>query len=172
MTARPMKALSMNEPWASLFLTPEKQWETRSRRILFRGWLAIHASKSLSRQNRLLCGCHPFRRALRQSVGIEDTKQFALGCVIGVVRIIGCVEAPTVLDGRAAILPQGIDEASFGNFAPGRFAWQRAGKTYRLPKPVPCTGALGLWDLPRVVETAVVEQLRCQSGDGTWPPVG
>ena len=165
-----MKALSMSQPWGSLFLTPEKQWETRSRRIVYRGWLAIHTSAAFPKKDRLLCASYPFWLALQRTLGIDDCEKLPRGCVIGVVRIVGCVEAPKVIDGRAAVLPQGINEADFGNFGAGRFAWQREGRVYRLPEPVPCKGALGLWDLPGDVEAAVVEQLRRQTGTGAWPP--
>lgn len=42
-----MKAISLWQPWASLWLTPRKIHETRPRRWNHSGWLAVHASKTL-----------------------------------------------------------------------------------------------------------------------------
>lgn len=38
-------------------------------------------------------------------------------------------------------------EASYGNYAPGRWAW-RTKLVAKLDEPIPCRGALGLWDVP------------------------
>ena len=160
-----MKALSMQQPFASLFLTPEKRWETRSRRIHFRGLLAIHASKGFPLQYQAFCSQEPFRTALLESVGVGDEKQLARGAIIGVVEITGCVEAERLWCPAAAVLPRGRQETAFGNFARGRFAWQRAAGTFRLDAPVPCGGSLGLWDVPRKLEKQMLDQLNL----GAWP---
>lgn len=39
----------------------------------------------------------------------------------------------------------GIDESSFGDYTPGRFAWILA-DVQKLPDPIPAKGALGLWE--------------------------
>lgn len=36
-------------------------------------------------------------------------------------------------------------ELPFGNYLPGRFVWELS-MVYRLPHPIPATGALGLWE--------------------------
>ena len=162
---RPMKALSMQQPFASLFLTPEKRWETRSRRIHFRGLLAIQASKGFPLPYQALCSQEAFRTALLESVGVGDEKQLPRGAIIGVVEITGCIEAERLWSAAAAVLPRGPQEKAFGNFARGRFAWQRAGGTFRLKEPVPCDGSLGLWDVPPKVEKQMREQLNL----GAWP---
>ena len=45
MSDRPIKALTLWQPWASLIAWGEKQYETRSWSTEYRGLLAIHASK-------------------------------------------------------------------------------------------------------------------------------
>ena len=40
-----MRALSLWQPWASLWLTPRKVHETRHWSTLHRGWLLVHAAK-------------------------------------------------------------------------------------------------------------------------------
>lgn len=40
------------------------------------------------------------------------------------------------------------EEAAFGNYAPGRYAWLLSGAVL-LPDPVPAVGRLGLWEWER-----------------------
>ena len=79
--------------------------------------------------------------------------------------ITGCIEAEKVLRPGGSVLPRGPHESAFGDFARGRFAWQRTRETIRLDEPIPCEGHQGLWDLPREVETRMLDQLRL----GAWP---
>lgn len=154
-----MKALSLTQPHASLFLTPAKRWETRSRRIHYRGWLAIHAAKGFPGKARRLCHRKIFAEALRAECGIVEDEQLGLGCIVGFVFITGCTEAERVGSPTAAIMPQGPHETAFGDFRRGRYAWQRDVETIRLQTPVPCSGMLGLWDVPERVEKTILRQM-------------
>lgn len=49
-------------------------------------------------------------------------------------------------------------ELAFGDYSEGRFASLLA-NTHRLPEPVPCKGALSLWDVPPDVEAQIRVQL-------------
>jgi hypothetical protein len=49
-------------------------------------------------------------------------------------------------------------EWAFGDYGVGRYGWLLANLQV-LPEPVPCRGALGLWDVPADVAAAVEAQI-------------
>jgi hypothetical protein len=128
-----LKAISLEQPAATLLVTGVKRWETRSWR--FRGPLpvdlAIHASAP--------------------GQGIE-APGLPKGAIIGVVTLCACMPAIDAVDLVDA------QERTMGVFSPGRWAWQISGAV-RLPEPVRCKGTSGLWDLAWDVEKAVRLQL-------------
>ena len=134
-------ALTLRQPWASLVALEAKRIETRSWRTSYRGWLAIHAGKTLSKAERLLCEQEPFRAALLRDTTLDSTHPLAAqlprGCVIAVARFDSCLPMET-------IEPPDEPERSFGDYAPGRYAWYLS-HIHRLPQPIPARGALGLW---------------------------
>ena len=158
-----MKALSLLQPWASLWLGP-KHVETRSWNTSYRGALAIHASKRFWREDIELSLEPPFSTAIH-GLGYNVLAELPLGAIIGVTSLkhVGTIindqpDAPYVQAWPAdRILIRG-DEATFGNYEPGRYGWVR-GDVFRLPEPVPCLGARGLWDVPEDVLGQVLAQL-------------
>lgn len=62
------------------------------------------------------------------------------------------LDAPEVPDG-AHLVRDVSDQAAYGDFAPGRWAW-KLGRVIRL-RPIPCAGHQGLWDLRRAGPEAV-----------------
>jgi hypothetical protein len=134
-----MRAVSVMQPWASLIALGAKRYETRSWRTRHQGPLAIHASLTFPREARDLCGAEPFAAALR-AAGLAAPGDLPRGAVIATCHLTACL--PTV--GLAA--PPGLTaaERAFGNWAPGRWAWELCG-VQRLPTPSPARGGLGLW---------------------------
>ena len=128
-----MKALSMTQPWASAFLTNRKKIETRSwgrASGLFDAYLlAIHAAKGWSKLDQelaaRLCPDLPMHR----------------GSVIGVVYLVRCFKMTEEFCATVS-----AEEESWGNFAPGRWAWQRHEKVLVLPDPIPVKGNRMLWN--------------------------
>jgi hypothetical protein len=134
-----MRALSVFQPWASLLVLGRKRFETRSWRTTHRGLLAIHAARKFSATVRALCLQEPFRSLLREA-GIENADALPRGVVLGTAELVGCTLADELSD-----IPDA--ERQFGNFGPGRWAWQLAAAA-PLPSPVPARGRLGIFELP------------------------
>lgn len=129
-----IKALSLHQPWATLIAIGAKRMETRAWQTPHRGLLAIHATRDRSREAAALCATSPFREALL-AAGLAGLDDLPRGCVLAIVRLIGCtpIDAP----------PAGM-EAAFGDYTPGRFAWQ-IDDVWALPEPRVARGAQGVW---------------------------
>jgi hypothetical protein len=151
-----MKAISLWQPYASLIALGEKRWETRSWATAYRGPLAIHAAERWGRDQLALSIREPFYTPLaaagfcggkrRHRTGLE------FGAVIAVCELVDCLEiGPTRLlrndaGHRARVLPP-EPERSFGDYTPGRFAWELA-DVRPLARPVPFRGRQKLFDVP------------------------
>lgn len=125
------------QPWASLVAIGAKRIETRSWPAKYRGPLAIHASKGFPKEARELCLQEPFKSALAKG-GYNSPEELPLGVVIAICRL----EAVWKIEKEHWIPP---DQEPFGNFAPGRYAWDLV-EVDKLPEPVPAIGQLGLWE--------------------------
>ncbi len=127
-----MKAITLYQPHATLIVIGAKPYETRSWKTSFRGYLAIHASKS--KEDLPICTREPYRGALVDG-GITAINTIPTGAVLGVVELLDCIPAETAHD------------QTFGDFSAGRWAWYvRVVEVFRKPQPV--SGQQGLWDWP------------------------
>ena len=168
-----MKALSLTQPWASLVAIGAKRIETRSWYTPYRGSIFIHASKGFPAWAQEACDEDPFydlltRAGLLWPVGDETltykaAERYAalpLGAIVAAARIMD-VEATGDVARRVGtgwsfeLSP--LDrweltkqEAAFGDYSPGRFAWL-LGDIRPLASPIPCKGALGLWNVPNEI---------------------
>jgi activating signal cointegrator 1 len=164
-----MKALTLTQPWATLVAIGAKHIETRSWETLYRGPLAIHAAKGLGslggkRGLRALVGSQPFFSALADipihtaQVSLVDgiVNSLPLGAIVATCELVDCVPTWTSWASVEPYftatrgdeywhVPPPEPERSFGNFRIGRFAWLLA-NIRALPEPIPCKGALGLWN--------------------------
>ncbi len=139
-----MKALTGFDPWFSAILDPviKKDIENRSWPTIIRGTIALHTSQKTTR--------HEYEYAKDvieetceiqgKTIIVPGFRNLILGCVIGVVDIVGCVK-------------QHDSPWFFGEFG---FVLANPRK---LTQPIPCRGALSFWNLPAEVESAVREQL-------------
>lgn len=147
-----MKALTLTQPYATLIAVGAKKIETRGWSTSFRGPLAIHAAKGLGpvggkRGLAELCTDDPFFGALIDA-GYRAGKPLPMGAIVAVCRLVDC-ESTDILPvgyGRG----EGVwwltpEERAFGNYNPGRYAWLLA-DIRALPEPIPCKGALWLWE--------------------------
>jgi hypothetical protein len=151
-----VKALSLYQPWASLVALGAKRFETRSWRTSYRGPLLVCASKTFPREAQQLATTPPFATALRAGAtkdhrGFGYTTRLPTGAAVAVAELVRCLptEAAVVAwsvyeDGAAE---RYAEEIEFGDYAPGRWAWELR-NVRRLAEPVPCRGAMGLWDVP------------------------
>lgn len=143
-----MRGLTLTEPWATLVTIGAKRFETRSWKTSYRGAVAIHASKSYPAWARELRCVEPFRSTLSRL----DPSLGPLGCVLCVAQLVDCRQCDH--DTPAQV---GEPEASFGDFAPGRFRFELA-DVHPLVRPIALRGALGLWTIPRVAEARILTQ--------------
>jgi hypothetical protein len=166
-----MKALSLTQPWASLVAIGAKRIETRSWGTRYRGPLAIHASKGFPKWAQETCDEKPFygvliKAGLLWPMGDETLTHRAVERYL--TMPLGAFVAVATLNDVGLITPGGRvflgasgtkcvadDELAFGDYTPGRWAWLLA-DVKRLPEPIPCKGALGLWtvsdDIARQLE--------------------
>ncbi|MDA8186879.1 MAG: ASCH domain-containing protein [Dehalococcoidales bacterium] len=147
-----MKALSLNQPWASLVAVGAKRIETRNWYTSYRGPLAIHATKGFPNGCKALCDVEPFKRCLRKAKLTAET--LPLGEIVAVATIDQCW-----LVRRGDLLRISDTERAFGNYEGGRYAWFLK-DIKPLPRPIPATGALGLWWVPTHVELEIERMLK------------
>jgi hypothetical protein len=138
-----MKALSLWQPWASLIAVGAKHWETRSWPTRYRGPIAIHAARHWDEECSWALSQGIVQAALDPVYGIGGKwilkSDLPVGAIVAVAELTDCVRTET-LQGQM------LSDRSFGNFAPGRFAW-RIVQVDRLLRPADCTGRQGLWNL-------------------------
>ncbi len=82
-----MKVLSMIQPWASLFVLRENEFETRSWKTNYRGPLAIHTSKKI---DKAVCRHVAIRSLLGKHGYTEET--LPTGMIIAVGRLENCLK--------------------------------------------------------------------------------
>ncbi len=137
-----MKALSLWEPWASLWAHGHKKIETRSwpLRVSLPCVVAIHASKKWDATLRSQTTRPYYAGCLKEIGWVDLLNPPTLGCIIGLVRIVKCAGSVALVS-RKAISEQ---EDAFGDYSPGRFGYV-ADKFFPAAVPIPSTGMLGLW---------------------------
>lgn len=134
-----MKALTLHQPWASLWLTTRKVHETRAWRTHHRGELAVHA------------GSHPIAARLpprleeicADAFGERWRDELMMGAIIGVVNLVDCY---STLDKG----PTDPDDFACGDFSADRWLWKR-GQFLSLARPLIINGKQGLWNGPEIV---------------------
>lgn len=158
-----MKTLTLWQPWASLLACGAKKFETRGWATQYRGPIAIHAAM-----------LNPFkairpipedavwemRQALKKAGILNNTSDFRAlprGAVIATGELVGCHNIVSVgwtgyTERRIAWVDEKMmphypseDELLFGDWTPGRFAWEIK-NVKMLPDPIPAKGKQGLWN--------------------------
>lgn len=158
-----MKAISLWDPWGTLVAIGAKRYETRSWATRHRGPIAIHVAQAWNgecaraiNQAPIVAALEtrgvrvPFMRDLRPVPAREARRYFPLGCIVAVADLTACIQM------TPKVLPPPPPERSFGDFRPGRWAW-RLERVVRLPEPIPCRGAQGLWDVPAEIAARLEE---------------
>jgi hypothetical protein len=155
-----MKVITLTQPWATLVAIGAKRIETRSWKTDYRGPLAIHAAKGYPKDAARLCIEEPFLSALKKAglmqygVWHPSNNELPLGAIVATCELIGCgliTSAKTFVSVRpqprynCVGIPPEEPEFSFGDYAPGRYAWILA-NVKMLETPIPAKGALGLWN--------------------------
>jgi hypothetical protein len=179
-----MKGLTLTQPWASLVALGAKKIETRPWSTSYRGSIAIHAAKGLgpvggARGLADLCEREPFCSILaawNSSIGgafhALDNVDRQRGAIVAVAELVCCVPTNSATDiggddkGWSVIAgpltgqswPLTDQERAFGDYSPGRYAWLLA-EIRPLREPVPCKGALSLWEVPVEAQRQIEAQL-------------
>lgn len=141
MTAR---ALSIQQPWAWAITDLDKRVENRSKPTSFRGEVFIHASAK-ARPLRYLDCLTDAEMIVASDAHMDD--QMPLGAIVGVMQITDCICAAS-----------GTAKDSGDRWLEGPWAYVLE-NVIKLPRPVPCKGALGFWRVPADVEAEVRKQL-------------
>lgn len=132
-----MKALSLWQPWATLWLLDLKKNETRSWATRYRGRLAVHAAQN-TRGGRMIFQALKYRGLLKEFDRITDMPR---GGIIGTVDLKGCVEM------TSHNMPLDETELLLGNYEIGRFMWLKENpKSFK--KIIPLRGRQGLFNIP------------------------
>jgi hypothetical protein len=126
-----MKAITLEQPFASLVSIGVKTIETVPWTTDYRGLLAIHSAESVVEV------ADPYYRSLLLSAGV-DCEQLPSGKIIAIGRLASCEK---VIKPNVPCYP----ELAFSDFTPGLYALGLADIRI-LATPVPAIGGRGLWD--------------------------
>jgi hypothetical protein len=164
-----MKAITIWQPFASLRACGAKEFETRGWATPYRGQIAIHAAAiSVPRVLKRLFplgewSYAPNFKAKTKFVNAVDNAlmmpmdDLPLGAVIATGELVAChrivlhggrgihSDDPGWLETDHGIYEPTDQELLFGDWAPGRFAWEIK-NVKMLPKPIPAKGKQGLWN--------------------------
>jgi hypothetical protein len=121
-----MKALTICQPFARLIVVGEKRVENRTWPTGYRGWLAIHAGKSL--------------KWLR---GEKPTPDMAFGAVVGLAKLVDCLDFHDIVNSRH---DEKYPWLKRHEHMEGPWCWILS-DVVRLNEPVPYRGQLGLFDI-------------------------
>ena len=119
-----MRAISLWQPWATLMALGEKTWETRPYPLpkgLLHQWIAIHATLHVERS----AWSNPWIVQALARFGITEGNATGTPgylpqrAIVAVVRFGGCSRAEDVAPELSN------QELALGNYAAGRWAWQR-----------------------------------------------
>lgn len=133
-----MKCLTICQPYAHFIVTGEKLVENRDWFTSYRGPVLIHAGKSRS-------WLRPFGDSL-------PTSDMAFGSIVGVANLADCLDIDEIDDRKHDDkYPWIVDHPH----TEGPWCWVLT-LVRRFASPVPCRGALGLFDVPEsAVEDAI-----------------
>lgn len=130
-----MQALTIKQPWVYAILHEGKDIENRSWQPSFRGWVAIHASAQPMRDS-------GFPRGHR----VPDLDTLDYSAICGVARIVN-----VVTKSRSKWFYRPDDDSI-------NYGWV-LGDVKVLKTPIPCKGALRLWNVPPKVLRELQRQL-------------
>jgi len=123
-----MKAISVRQPWADLIIQGKKTLDLRTRKINYRGPLAIHASQTIEES-----ACKRFEL---------DPNILTVGAVIGVVELVDIFDVNEVLYNQKT-----EEHLGHRSYREGLFGWQ-LGEPTELPNPIMFKGQQGVFNIP------------------------
>lgn len=153
-----MKAISLWQPWASLWAcTDRKKHETRHWQTNRRGWILVHAAK-LQVCSALEKGfggneedCRELLKILIDEWGGHWARDLPHGAIVGAVNLVDVIPTETVIHHVS------MADRLLGNFATGRFAWRKA-EYVRFERPIPYKGRQNIFEIPDDVVAGLVPE--------------
>ena len=144
-----MRAISLIQPYATLIALGYKVHETRSWNTKHRGPLAIHASAGKPAWSRQAYENEPLIQQVLAYHGFtfDNLPRGVLVCTGKLEQTLRIGQPGQI---RLGVLnPRNLTEIDLvaGDYTPGRYAWKMT-DIRALPEPVPCKGALSLWEVP------------------------
>lgn len=134
-----MKAITLWQPWATLVAHGLKHFETRGWAVKFCGPIAIHAAKRPVDYREL----NPVIGKSLNQLGYANVALLPLGCVVCIADLVDCLPTEEVVQ-NIFFKQIAATEQHFGDFRPGRFAWQ-LDNIVRVDN-IPAQGGQGIWD--------------------------
>lgn len=138
-----LRAITLWQPWASAIALGWKEIETRGRRTLHRGPIAIHAAKVWGPTQ--IAAARRLARVIDRNADYFDREP--RGAVVCVANLVDCVEMTEGLIDETPAL-----ERAFGDWRPGRWAWHFEDVQSLLaldPGPLELRGRQSMWTLKR-----------------------
>ena len=129
-----LKALTIKQPWVHAILHEGKDVENRSWKRDFTGWLAIHAAGTPSR-----AAVYPRGIRMPKLEGLDYS------AIVAIARVI---------DIRTSHRSKWFYRAPRGET---NYGWVLS-SVRKLGTPIPCKGALGLWDVPSRIVRKIQSQ--------------
>jgi len=162
-----MKALTIRQPWASLFALNVKHMETRSWNTKYRGPVAIHAA---------LGGVNICRMGERIQIGEFEVEHDQSGLLLrgeplswpyrlpmgAIVAIGDLFQTRSTTSGGHAPSDR---ERALGDHSPGRFAWSITSISTLGSNPIPARGQQGFWnwDMPDGLNERLTYPIRSEA---------
>ena len=165
-----MKALTIQQPWASLIASGDKLYETRTWPTKYRGPIAIHAGKQIDPDvfQYLLCPLATMDQLIECGITPETLDKLPRGAVIATADLVNVwrivyhpgtdvdkakhisIGAESLTNDKHApdfadIIVPTEREFSFGRWFPGNYAWELQNVRI-LPEPIPAKGKQSLWN--------------------------
>jgi hypothetical protein len=160
-----MKAITIDQPWASLVAVGAKRYLTMEWPTAYRGPIAVHAglrdlvgeltSAQINAVFRAFAGTRHEVAHDRPGGGYDYV--YPYGAVVATAELVGCWKIVRRDKYGAALLVnrpdrfteklvrEPADELLFGDWEPGRYAWELA-DVKALDEPVPAKGRRGIWE--------------------------
>jgi hypothetical protein len=129
-----LKAISLWQPWASLWAVGRKRFETRHWATNHRGRLVIHAAQKLC-----LDIDDELEDICRDQFGAYWARELPRGALLGTCTLLNCIATHGM-----HVSPE---ERAQGNFESGRFAWEADDRKLLLA-PIPFRGHQSIFDVP------------------------
>jgi len=142
-----MRAISLWQPWASLWMLNVKAFETRHWATGYRGPLAIHAAQRVCRDID-----EDLTAIVVDQFGSRWYHALPRGAILGRARLVNCHPTEYVRFSSMTAALHGVvlvseKERTQGNFEVGRFAWEIADRV-PLEQPAPWKGHQGFFQVP------------------------